>query len=98
MSTAAIGLLALAHSFDFFTFLGMISRRGMAAELNPVVIFIAHDFGLPGLTLAKIGSVAFLGLMILILFRLRRTKTASALVAIGVVAGIIGGISNIASM
>lgn len=91
-------LLALAHLFDFGTFLVMTSRHGLAAELNPIVVFMATEFGLPGLTIAKLGSVVFLAVTAWILYRARRNRVATTLVMIGVVAGIIGGCSNIASI
>jgi hypothetical protein len=93
----ALGLLALAHLFDYSTFLVMTNRHGLAAELNPVVIFVATDFGLAGVTIAKIASVAFLAVMIITLARLNRGRVAGVLLAIGIVAGVIGGLSNIAS-
>jgi hypothetical protein len=93
-----LSLLAAAHLFDYLTFLAMTSRHGMAAELNPIVVFMAGAFGLPGLTVAKLASVVFLGLTAVLLYRVRRNRTATALLAIGVVAGIIGGCSNIASI
>jgi hypothetical protein len=95
---ATLLLLALAHLFDFGTFLVMTSRHGLAAELNPVVVFMATEFGLPGLTIAKLTSVVFLAVTAWILYRARRNRVATTLVMIGVVAGIIGGCSNIASI
>jgi len=35
------------------TFLFMILRHGLSAEFNPVVVAVAQDYGLPGLTIAK---------------------------------------------
>jgi hypothetical protein len=93
-----LSLLALAHLFDYSTFIVMISRHGLAAELNPVVTFMATEFGLPGLTVAKLASVIFLACTAVLLYRVSRNRTATMLIAIGVVAGIIGGCSNIASL
>jgi hypothetical protein len=93
-----LSLLAAAHLFDYLTFVAMTARHGMAAELNPIVVFMAAEFGLPGLTVAKVASVVFLGLTAILLYRVRRNRTATALLAIGVVAGVIGGCSNIASI
>jgi hypothetical protein len=94
---AALSLLALAHLFDYVTFLVMTARHGLAAEYNPVVIAVAKDYGLPGLTLAKAASVIFLSLTILLLARTHRTRSALVLLLIGIGAGIIGGVSNITS-
>jgi hypothetical protein len=98
MPVAALSVMLIAaHVFDFATFLFMTSRHGLAAELNPFVVFLAQDFGLPGVTLAKIGSVAFLAVMALVLRRVQHGRSAIVLLAVGVVAGLVGGFSNIAS-
>jgi len=97
LSIAALSLLALAHLFDFGTFLIMTSRHGMAAEINPVVIKVAQDYGLPGLTLAKAATVIFLSVTVVLLARTHRRRTASVLLMIGIAAGIFGGLTNIAS-
>jgi hypothetical protein len=52
---------ASGHLFHFASFVVMTSRHGLAAELDPVVVALAEGFGLPGLTLAKVASVALLG-------------------------------------
>jgi hypothetical protein len=96
MPVLAIGFLVAAHLFDYVSFLVMTSRHGLGAELNPLVISLATDYGLTGLTLAKLGSVVFLALMVLILAPHRR-KAAAALLTVGVFAGVLGGVSNIAS-
>lgn len=98
LPAATLTLLALAHLFDFGTFLVMTSRHGLSAELNPIVIYMDTTFGLPGLTIAKLASVVFLAVTAVILYRARRNRTATALLMIGVAAGIIGGCSNIASI
>jgi hypothetical protein len=97
---AALSLLALAsaHLFDYGTFLVMTARHGLVAELNPVVVAVAQDYGLPGLTLAKVLSVLFLSLTAVLMVRVHRRKVAGALIVIGITAGLIGGFSNIASM
>jgi hypothetical protein len=94
---AALCLLALAHIFDFGTFLFMILRHGLSAEFNPVVVAVAQDYGLPGLTIAKVASVFFLTLSIVLLARHDRRRSATVLLLFGIVAGIFGGVSNMAS-
>lgn len=97
LPAVTLTLLALAHLFDFSTFLVMTNRHGLAAELNPIVSFMASEFGLPGLTIAKLASVVFLALTAVLLYRTRRQRSAMTLLIIGVVSGIVGGCSNIAS-
>ncbi len=93
---AALGMLALAHLFDYVTFLMLLSRHGLAAEANPIVVNIAQTTGIPGLTLAKIATVAFAATLMLLILP-RRRWLAYGLLGFGVAAGLIGGISNVAS-
>ncbi len=95
--TTALIVLVVAHAFDYVSFLVMTSKHGLVAELNPIVVALAQEFGLAGLTLAKLGSVAFLA-GVVILAAPQRRKVAGALLVIGISAGMIGGISNIASI
>ena len=95
--TIALIFLVAAHAFDYVTFLIMTSKHGMAAELNPVVVGLATQFGLPGLTVAKLGSVAFLA-GVIILAAPQRRRVAGALAVIGITIGIFGGMSNNASI
>jgi hypothetical protein len=93
----ALLLLLLAHAFDYVTFLAMTSRHGLAAEANPVVVAVAQGFGLPGLTVAKLGSVIFLAAVTVLLLRTRHRRAGLVLLVIGIGAGVLGGISNVAS-
>ena len=92
----ALTALALAHLFDYTSFLVLVSRHGLAAEANPIVIRIAQTAGIPGLTIAKLATVAFAATLMLIILP-KRPKLAMALVAFGVAAGLLGGLSNVAS-
>jgi hypothetical protein len=93
----AMGVLALAHFFDYASFLVMIGRHGLAAEANPVVVVLHQEIGLAGLTVAKIVTVAFAaGLMFII--ATRRRRLAMGLFVFGVMAGVVGGVSNIATI
>ena len=95
--TIALIVLVAAHAFDYVTFLVMTAKHGMVAEANPVVIHLAEQFGLPGLTIAKLASVGFLAAVV-VLAAPQRRKVAGVLVAIGITAGMVGGFSNIASI
>jgi len=93
----AISVLALAQFFDYATFLILIGRHGLTAEANPIVVRIAQSTGIPGLTLAKVLTVAFAGSLI-ILVAPRRRWLGYALLGFGIAAGLVGGLSNIASL
>lgn len=93
----SIGALALAHLFDYASFIVMVDRYGIGAEANPVVVHLANQLGLPGLTLAKIATVTFAALL-MILIAPQRRRLAMGLLMFGVSAGLVGGISNIATL
>lgn len=99
MPVFGLALLALAgaHAFDYITFLVMVAHHGLVAELNPIVQRLAVDFGLPGLTIAKGAAVAFLAASVVVIAPTRR-RLAFVLIGIGIVSGIIGGLSNVASI
>jgi hypothetical protein len=93
----AIGLLVAAHIFDYVTFLEMTARHGLAAEYNPIVVMLSEQLGLPGLTLAKAASVVLLASVFMVI-RPHRPRWAIGVIVIGILAGLVGGVSNIASM
>jgi hypothetical protein len=97
MPLTGLVILAAAHAFDYVSFLIMTSKHGMVAELNPIVVTLAQDYGLPGLTLAKMASVVLLASVFLVL-RPHRRRWSSALLTIGIMVGVVGGISNVASI
>ncbi len=94
---AALGVLALAHLFDWASFLVMIARHGLGAEANPIVVTLVEETGVPGVTLAKVATVAFAALLA-VLIAPRRRRMAMVLLTFGVAAGMVGGISNIATL
>jgi hypothetical protein len=93
----ALGALALAHLFDWVSFLVMIARHGLGAEANPIVVTLVEETGVPGVTLAKIATVAFAAGMAVFIAPQRR-RLAMVLLTFGVVAGVVGGFSNIATL
>jgi len=93
-----ITVLALAHFLDYATFLILLSRHQMdAAEANPIVRNIAHQTGLPGLTLAKLMTVVLAASLTIVIWP-RYPKLAAVLLTFGVIAGLFGALTNIASL
>lgn len=95
-----IAALVAAQMFDYGTFTLMVDRHGIQAELNPIVANGFAAFGLPIIALAKLALVLLIGSIIVILAHDRRSSQATLRIAtfvtlIAVVAGLIGGISNI---
>lgn len=95
--TISVVALALAHLFDYTSFLLMVERHGLAAEANPIVVEIARQAGLIGLTLAKVVTVAFASLL-LVLIAPKRRWVAAGLLVVGIGAGVVGGITNVATL
>ena len=94
---AALAVLLLAHIFDWASFLIMIARHGLGAEANPIVVTLVEETGVPGVTLAKLATVAFAaGLAVLI--APKRRRMAMVLLSFGVAAGLVGGLANIATL
>lgn len=91
-----IAALALAQLFDFVSFLGMVSQHGFRAELNPLVVVVGNHFDLQGLAIAKLAMLAYVGATVALLAR-RYPRLATLVVAVGIAAGTIGGISNLLS-
>ena len=97
MPVAALAVLALAHAFDWLSFLVMIGRHGLAAEANPLVVQVFEETGIPGVTLAKIATVAFAALLALVIFPNRR-RLGMGLITFGVAAGLFGGLTNVLTL
>jgi hypothetical protein len=94
---AAIAVLVLAHFFDWATFLVMVGRHGLGMEGNPLVVHVAEQFGLPGLTLAKVGAV-LLSAAVFTLLLPKNRKLALTVLVVGIAAGVFGGFSNVISI
>lgn len=92
-----VAALAAAQAFDFVSFLVMTRRHGLAAELNPLVVMIAEAFDLRALAILKLAVIAYVAITVAILAK-RRPRLAGSVLAVGVVAGIAGGLSNLASI
>jgi hypothetical protein len=92
-----VALLAFAQAFDFLTFLRMIDQHGLAAELNPLVVRLVESFDLRAVAIAKLAVLAYVALTVAILAN-RRPRLARSILTIGVVAGLLGGASNIATI
>lgn len=95
----AIGItvLALAHFFDYATFLILITRHSLNAEANPIVVSIAKNTGIGGLTLAKLMTVVLAASLTIVLWP-RYPRLAAVLLTFGVVAGLFGALTNVASL
>jgi len=93
----ALFLLIVAQLFDLTSFLVMTGLHGLEAEANPIVVFLAHEVGFKGLTVLKLAVVLFAGSVYILLMR-ARPRLALAVVGWGIAAGMVGGVSNVATI
>lgn len=94
MRIVALVLLASAQMFDYFSFMVMIEKHGLAAELNPIVVALHQSVGMFGLTIVKAGAVIFLAFSAFLLMP-RRPMVAAGVLTVGIVLGVVGGVSNV---
>ena len=92
--------LAIAQAFDFATFFVMVRIHGVAAEANPLVQRMFLALGTPAIALSKIALVTLiiaLGLMAAVRGGKGRWSVVGGMpLALGIAAGLIGGITNAA--
>jgi hypothetical protein len=96
MSAAGIGILIIAHTADYLTFMFMVARHGLGSELNPLAVTLTGDFGLAILTISKFATVLLVASVFLIVGR-SRPKVAAGVLAFGVFVGGLGTLSNVAT-
>jgi hypothetical protein len=94
---AALVLLAFAQLFDYVSFMVMIEEHGLAAELNPIVVTILQQVGMIGLTVVKASAVVFLASTATLLMT-RRPNVAFGVLLVGIILGIVGGVSNVMTL
>ena len=94
--------LAIAQAFDFATFSVMVRSHGSGAEANPIVQGLFETLGTPAVAIAKIALVTLITALA-IAATVNGSKGRWALIggmplALGIAAGIIGGITNTATI
>jgi hypothetical protein len=92
--------LAIAQAFDFATFSAMVGAHGPAAEANPLVQSIFLTLGTPAVVAAKVALVVLivaLGTAAYVRGGTGRWAVVGGMpLALGIAAGLIGGITNAA--
>jgi len=97
-----LATLVAAQFFDLGTFMTMIAWRGHASEANPVVVGLLGSLGLPALVLVKVALVVLVGSLV-VAGLARGGRGAWAVVArlplaMAITVGMIGGITNAATI
>jgi hypothetical protein len=93
----ALAALALAHLFDYVSVMAMVARHGLSAEANPIVVSLALETGLTGLTIAKVAAVSF-SAVLLVVIGSRHRRLAMVMLMVGIAVGVVGGLSNVATL
>jgi hypothetical protein len=92
---AGVLTMSAAQLLDLATFMSMIRQLGPAAELNPIVGGLFAVYGYPMVAIVKIVLLALVTAIATILVAgTRRPRLAGSVVALGILIGIVGGISN----
>jgi hypothetical protein len=89
--------LGTAQFFDLGTFLVMIGLHGPGAELNPVVSAMFLGYGTPMVAFAKLALFVLVAATAIVVSRAGpsgRSRLSGLMVGSGIVAGLIGGLSN----
>jgi hypothetical protein len=96
----ALLTVTAAQLLDLATFVRMVAGHGALAEANPLVRSILVEHGVPVLAVAKIAVLALVVAVIATLAGrtgvVEHRRTVGVLVALAIVAGVIGGWSNAA--
>ena len=94
--------LGLAQAFDLATFSVMVARHGATAEANPLVSDMFDAFGMPAVVFAKAALVVLIGaLFVAASSRGNRgiwSMVGGLPLALAIAAGLIGGITNAATV
>jgi len=92
--------LLAAQMFDFGTFTVMVGRHGIDSEANPLVANGFVLFGMPLVAILKVALIVFLAAIIILLdrgrtVRRRSPRLAATIAVLAVLAGLMGGITNV---
>ena len=94
---AGVLTMSAAQLLDLATFVNMIRQLGPAAELNPLVGALYALYGYPMVAIVKILLLAVVTAIVTILFARSsqpRPRLAAGLVGLGILIGLVGGLSN----
>jgi hypothetical protein len=92
---AAVLAMSAAQMFDLGTFVTMVHRLGPGAEVNPLVSVLFGAYGYPLVAIAKVVMLALVtAIGAILLKRQRTTRLAGAILVLGILVGLAGGISN----
>ena len=92
---AGVLTMSAAQLFDLATFVTMVHKLGPAAELNPLVGALFALYGYPMVAIIKVVLLALVSaISTILIIRTARPRLAAGLVGLGILIGLIGGLSN----
>ena len=87
--------MTVAQLLDLASYMTMVPRIGPMAEVNPIVRELFAGYGFPAVAIAKVLLLAIVTSVVAILVGWpARARLAGGLVALGIVIGLVGGVSN----
>jgi hypothetical protein len=98
-----LAALAAAQFFDLGTFDLMVRRHGLVAEANPIVAQGMADWGIALVVVGKLALCLFVGSLVVLLAERRparrmNLRLAAIVTVAAVLAGLVGGVSNVAAL
>jgi len=96
LSPLGVTMLGLAQLADYVTFRAMLATHGAAAELNPLAVSLAAH-GLFFALVAKLVVWALVAAVVAVLAR-SRPRLASFVLVFGILVGLVGALSNLATI
>jgi len=94
----AIVTVTVAQLLDLATFVRMVTIHGPVVEANPIVRSVLLEDGLPAVIVAKLAALSLVVAVVAALAgrsgAVEHRRLVAAVVAIAIVAGLVGGWSN----
>ena len=98
----ALTTLVVAQALDMATFQWMVRQHGLHAELNPIVQDLFESFGMVAIVGAKVALIVLVGSLFAAAWSRRpgyvRDLAGGLPIALAITAGLIGGITNAATI
>jgi hypothetical protein len=96
-------VMTVAQLLDLTTYMAMVRQLGPMAEVNPIVRELFAGYGFPAVAIAKVVLLAIVSSIAAILVAHRvgrpaRFRLAGGIVALGILIGLVGGLSNVAAI
>ena len=85
--------LITAQAADFLTFVPMVERHGIGAEMNPIAVYL-YSHGLPVLAFFKLATTLYAALVYVVVVP-THPRLGRLVIGFGILLGSIGALSNV---